>query len=240
MGHRHRRHPLTHPVGIGDAVNGGARDGPDAVDQARHQARLVVDGGLRRPLRFDRAARPRRSRPRPASRSDRRTRQGPRAARSAGCRSPISPVTRPRRTAPCRPAARRGAPPCPHSTPRWGPKNLYDEHTRKSQPSACTSMHWCGASCTASTQVMAPAERASAVRAATSLIDPVRLLAAFSARRRVRGPSRGSRSSGSIFQVSRLNGSHRIDEVEVFREQQPRRHVALVIHSGHDDLVARR
>ena len=41
-----------------------------------------------------------------------------------------------------------------------------------------------------------------------SLTEPVRLLAQFRATSRVLGPSRDSRSSGSIFEVSRLNGSH--------------------------------
>ena len=120
MGQRYRRHPPTHPVGIGDAVNGSPGDGLNAVDQSGHQARLVVDCG---PVGgFDAAASrtARRSPPRPASRSTRRTRPGPRAARSVASRFPICRVTRPWRTAPGRRSSRRGAVAVPTAPPGGG------------------------------------------------------------------------------------------------------------------------
>ncbi len=63
----------------------------------------------------------------------------------------------------------------PYNAPACGPKNLYEEHARKSQPISCTSMGPCGAYCTASIYTSAPASFAIFVNFLTGFTVPNKL-----------------------------------------------------------------
>mmetsp|Transcript_1894 Transcript_1894/g.5666 ORF Transcript_1894/g.5666 Transcript_1894/m.5666 type:complete len:236 (-) Transcript_1894:1233-1940(-) len=77
----------------------------------------------------------------------------------------------------------------PNKTPACGPKNLYGEHAKKSQPMATVSINACGAKCTMSTKVNAlPLDNSFALAQIprTSWTLPTPLEAPPAATRRVR------------------------------------------------------
>ena len=94
--------------------------------------------------------------------------------------------------------------------PWCGPKNLYAEQTRKSQPRSCTSVDTCGTDWTASTYVHAPASRAFRLIVLMSLIVPVRLLAPPTQTSLVLSDRRSSSRERSNSNESRSNGNHLI------------------------------